>query len=241
MTLRQGAERRRRPVVLVFGESENDTGAIKRLTRALRPDLDADVEVRRTPLVLIKGALPERAAENADEIANVAKSAAKIRPVLAVLAHQDCDAVEPAHEEAAELIENGLRNAGCPGVPIAVTPAWETETWWMVFPEAVGAVVQGWREPDDWIGKDVGKVEKSKEKLASAVQPRPKRKDKAPRAYRESDSIAIADNIATSGSLTSFEHDARVTHASNGSARRTRCASFGRFRARVLAISSRRG
>lgn len=239
MSAKRAASRQRRPVVLVFGESENDTHAIKTLTRALRPDLDADVEVRRTPLVLIKGALPAKAAKNAEEIATVAKSTARIRPVLAVLAHQDCDAVEPAHVAAAERIERVLREVGCPGEPIAVTPAWETETWWMVFPEAVGALVAGWRNPDDWIGKDVGQVEDAKETLASAVQPRPKPKGKAPREYRESDSLDIATNIATGGSLASFHDEVRVTRTPTGREQRTRCASFGRFRARVLALPDR--
>lgn len=231
--------RQPRPVVLVFGESENDTRAIKTLTRALRPDLDADVEARRKPVVLIKGALPKKAKDNANEIAGIARSTAQIRPVLAVMAHQDCDAIEPAHATAADLIESGLRDAGCPGVPIAVTPAWETETWWMVFPEAVGAVVDDWRDPDDWIGKDVGRVEKAKEKLKAAVQPRPKRKGKPPRDYRESDSITIADNISSAGSLSSFVDNARVTKTPTGQEQRTRCASFGRFRAKVLGLPAR--
>jgi hypothetical protein len=239
VSAKRAAGRQRRPVVLVFGESENDTKAIRTLTQALRPDLDADVEVRRTPLVLIKGALPAKAAANAQEIANVAKATAKIRPVLAVLAHQDCDAVEPSHVAAGDLIEKGLREAGCPGEPIAVTPAWETETWWMVFPEAVGVVVAGWRVPDDWIGKDVGRVENAKEKLKAAVQPRPKGKGKPPREYRESDSITIADNIASAGSLASFVDNAHVTKTPTGQERRTRCASFGRFRTKVLALPPR--
>jgi hypothetical protein len=222
--------------VLVFGESEHDRRAIKRLVEGLRPDLVGLVEERRQPLVLIKGALPERARSNAEKIAGIAKIEARTRLVAAVLAHEDCDAIEPEHVRVAAKLEKELSDAGCPN-PVAVAPAWETETWWLIFPEAVGKVVQGWREPDDWLGKDVGRVENAKEKLAKAVQPRPPRKS-APRAYQERDSIAIAQNVVADGLLPSFDGVHRGTPHPSGSTRRTRSESFGQFRLKVLAIST---
>lgn len=233
---RKQAHAQQRPIVLVFGESEHDRRAIKRLVEGLRPDLSGLVEERREPLVLIKGALPEKARSNAEKIAGVARIAARTRRVIAVLAHEDCDAIEPEHVRVAEKLERELTDAGCPS-PIAVAPAWETETWWLIFPEAVGKVVQGWREPDDWLGKDVGRVEHAKEKLAKAVQPRPPRRS-PPRAYHERDSIAIAQNIIADGLLRSFEGGRRGTPHPSGSTRHTRSASFEQFRRRVLAISA---
>lgn len=236
---RNAARVKQRPIVLVFGESEHDRGAIKRLVEGLRPDLTGLVEERRQPLVLIKGALPERARSNAEKIAGIAKTEARTRRVVAVLAHEDCDALEPDHVRVAEKLERELSDAGCPN-PTAVAPAWETETWWLIFPEAVGKVVQGWREPDDWLGKDVGRVEHAKEKLAKAVQSRPPRKS-PPRAYHERDSIAIAQNIVADGLLRSFEGGRRSTPHPSGSTRHTRSASFEQFRRKVLAISTVEG
>jgi hypothetical protein len=221
----------KRPVVLVFGESEHDRRAIVRLVGAMRPDLKRAVEARRQPLVLIKGALPPRAKANAEEIARKVAEENGARTVLAVLAHQDCDRVEPAHEEVGARIESELRLCGCHVV--AVAPAWEIEAWWMIFPEAVGKVVQGWRDPTDWLGRDVGQVENAKEALAVAVQPRPKRR-KPPRPYEEHDSIAIAENIAAGDLLRTFDRGYRVTAGRV----RTRSASFERFRRGVVAIPS---
>jgi hypothetical protein len=201
---RGSVTKQRRSVVLVFGEDEHDRRAIRHLAEGIRPDLRGKVEVRRQPLVLIKGATPEKARSNAQRITDLAKGENAARDVLAVLAHQDCDAVEPAHVVAAQRIEAELTAAGCPGTPIGVTPAWEIEAWWMLFPEAVGQVVQGWRDPDDWVGRDVGRVENAKEQLARAVQPRP-RPASPPRDYAEEDSIPIASNIVSLGLLGSFQ------------------------------------
>jgi hypothetical protein len=222
--------------VLVFGESEHDRRAIKLLVEGLRPDLAGLVEERRQPLVLIKNALPEKARSNAEKIASIAKAEARTKNVVAVLAHEDCDAIEPEHVRIAEKLENELSNAGCPN-PAAVTPAWETEAWWLVFPEAVGKLVQGWREPVDWLGKDVGRVEHAKEKLARAVQPRASRNSR-PRAYHERDSVEIARNIVADGLLRSFADGHRSTLHPTGSARHTHSDSFEQFRRKVLRISA---
>ena len=230
--------KQRRAVVLVFGEHDHDRRAIRHLAEGLRPDLAGKVEVRRQPLVLIKGATRAKARSNAERISELVKSESAARDVLAVLAHQDCDAVEPAHIAAAERIENELTAAKCSAYPIGVTPAWEIEAWWLLFPEAVGRVVKGWRDPDDWIGRDIGKVENAKETLARAVQPRPLPAS-PPRDYAEEDSIAIASNIAAHDLLRSFRDGARATPAANGTIRRTRSASFEAFRSKVAKIPAR--
>lgn len=235
---REGGKRQRearREVVLVFGESENDRRAIQHLVVALRPDLEGAVEPRRSPLVLIKGALPKKQKSNAAEIASIAKLEQRTRSVRAVLAHQDCDAVEPAQVSVSHAIESALSSAGCPGAVIAVTPAWEVEAWWMVFPEAVKKVCQAWREPRNWVGKDVGKVTNAKEKLAQAVQTGGAAA-KTKREYRESDSIDIAQNIANQNLLREFSGGSRKHQDAAGKIVATRSASLEQFRLKVLAI-----
>ena len=218
------------PRVLVFGESDNDRHAIQQLLRGLRNDLR--VEVRRDPMVLIKGALPANAKSSAEKIAALAR--ADPRRVVAVVAHQDCDAVEPAHEATAAKIESELASAGCPQ-PIGVTPAWELEAWWLVFPEAVGKIVKGWRDPDDWLGRNVGVLANAKEALIRAVRPRGLRAT-APREYAERDSVEVARNVVDDNLLPSFANGRRVTSLPNGAQRSTWSRSFERFRKRVLAI-----
>jgi hypothetical protein len=225
----------RRSVVLVFGEDEHDTKAIRHIVEGLRPDLAGTIEPRRYPLVLIKNATQEKARDNAQRIAEVARQEMAARTILAVLAHQDCDSVEPAHVTAADRIEAELHNARCPGRVIAVTPAWEIEAWWMLFPEAVGKIVKGWRDPDDWIGADVGAVRNAKERLARAVQSRPKPRS-PPRDYEERDSIQVARNVVEDRLLPSFADGRRASHAMHSTPKLTRSASFEAFRSKILAI-----
>jgi len=225
----------RRRLVLVFGENENDRAAIRHLTEGLRPDLKGLVETRRQPLVLIKNATAPNARKSAERIAGLVRQETAAREVLAVLAHEDCDALEPAHQTVAARIEGELAAAGCPAPLIAVTPCWEIEAWWMIFPEAVGKLVERWREPNDWIGRDVGQVRNAKEALARAVQPRGATKS-PPRQYEESDSISIAENAARDGLLSSFRDGCRESHHVNGVPKRTRSASFEAFRTKVLGI-----
>jgi hypothetical protein len=224
----------------VFGESEHDRVAIRHLTEGFRPDFAGRVETRRAPLVLIKNANPQKARSNAEDIAKLVKQENAARDVVAVLAHTDCDDFEPAHVSAATKIEKTLTSAGCPGTPVGVTPAWEIEAWWLVFPDAVAALVEGWREPKDWIGKDVGKVENAKEQLTKALRPtREKRKAREKRKirdYHEADSIEIARNVVNMKLLPSFDGDHRELPGKGTAITRTRSLSFGAFRRKVLAL-----
>lgn len=223
-----------RRVVLVFGEHDHDRRAICRLTMGLRPDLQGQVEPRKTPLVLIKNATPDKAKSNAEKIAKLVKQEGAARTVVAVLAHEDCDAMEPAHVAVADKIEKALGAAGCPGKAIGVTPAWEIEAWWFVFPDAVAPVVKGWRTPDDCLGRDVGKLQNAKEALIKAV--RPKDGKSKPRDYAEADSPQIADNLVSMKLLPSFDAVHRTTEGSGDAKVRTHSASFGAFRAKALAL-----
>jgi hypothetical protein len=214
--------------------NDHDRRAICQLATGLRPDFKGSIETRRSPLVLIKNARPEKARTNAEDIAKLVKQETAARDVVAVLAHEDCDATEPAHVAAATKIEGALASAGCPGRPVGVTPAWEIEAWWLVFPEAVAPVVKGWREPNDWVVKDVGKAEHAKEALTRALRPR--RIDRKVRDYSEADSIEIARNVVAMELLASFEDDFRRVSGKGVATVRTRSSSFGAFRAKVLAL-----
>jgi hypothetical protein len=133
------------------------------------------VRVLRKPLVLLKNASPEDVPHRAKRIVLAANAEAKRAPVAAVLAHEDCDCLEPEHEVVAERIEIALRKAGCPGIAVGVVPAWETEAWWFLWPDLVGQHRSSWREPDDFDNREVGKVRNAKEELARCVgqgQPR---------------------------------------------------------------------
>lgn len=184
------------PVVLVFGEDDHDRRAIKSLIEALAPSLIGKVQLRRQPLVLIKGSTPETARTNAQDIADVVSGDAVEHDVICVFAHQDCDAVEPAHVEVAERIEQELSQAGLSQAH-AVTPAWEIEAWWFLFPDAVKAARPSWRRPDQHEGKEVGRIVNAKERFRACVRP-PGAKPTFT-GYSESDSIDIAAQIKERG------------------------------------------
>lgn len=185
--------------MLVFGEDINDGRSIKALVEALRPGAPAP-SVRRNPPVYMKGAEPSTIRRNASQIAKVVVAEAVKGPVRAVFVHQDCDAVEPAHLALAKTIEDALAAEGIEGC-CAVTPAWETEAWWFLWPDAVAAVKAKWEKPDAYLGKDVGRVRDAKEKLKAAVRPAGlKKKERASFPdYVESDSPKIAEQVKAMG------------------------------------------
>lgn len=195
--------RRRGPrLILIFGEDDNDRKAIRELLGALRPDLPAAKLLRR-PTVLIKDAALAKARSNAQGIAGVVRAAETRSTVLKVLAHQDCDACEPDHLETAERIEGELARASVDA--IAVTPAWEIEAWWFLWPEAVVAVHPSWRLPIP-SRQQVGRIRNAKEELRRAVRPRASRGRRG-RGYVESDSPRIAAKVRELGLIHELKAD----------------------------------
>lgn len=93
--------------MLVFGEDENDQKAISELVHAIRSDAPR-IELRRKPLILMKGRPDSAVLNNAERVAKVVRADAVRFDVRLVLAHQDCDAVEPAHETLSIRIEHFL-------------------------------------------------------------------------------------------------------------------------------------
>jgi hypothetical protein len=192
----KGAARKRPPLVLVFGEDENDRASLRELIEALREDLAGKVQTRREPLVLIKNAKPEDVPDRAKRIADTVDISRATHDIVCVFAHEDQDDFEPKHEETCKKIEEALERAGCPAH--AVVPAWELEAWWFMWPSAVQAVrPKSWRAPDDYLGKEVGKIKDAKEELKKRVVPKDLKPEKRKgfQTYQESDSPSIARQV----------------------------------------------
>ncbi len=187
---------KRPSLVLVFGEDENDRASLRELIEALREDLVGKVQTRREPLVLIKNAKPEDVPDRAKRIADTVDISRATHNIVCVFAHEDQDDFEPKHEETCRKIEEALEKAGCPAH--AVVPAWELEAWWFMWPAAVQAVrPKSWREPDDYLNKEVGKIKDAKEELKRKVVPKdlkPEKRKSFPH-YQESDSPGIARQV----------------------------------------------
>lgn len=202
----------KRPIVLLFGESTNDTTAIKQLIEALCPGLEGCVEPRKQPQIHLKQVPLDKMPGRIEKILKQIRLEVD-REILCIFVHEDCDAVEPADEAAATTIENGFKDSGYR--VHAVTPAWEIESWWLQWPEQVSAVRSSWAAPNKYIGKQVGRITDAKEELDRLVRP----SDAKPAflGYRESDSEAIAGRIkqdevarapkATSASYQRFMRD----------------------------------
>jgi hypothetical protein len=245
----RGAEKRspRRTVVLVFGEDDNDRESIRILLGALRPDLAERIQTRRHPLVLIKSANLEDVPDRAQQIAKVVAIERVKNDVGCVFAHEDCDEVEPAHDKVAAKIESALKSAGCDAH--AVTPAWEMEAWWFLFPDAVQAASPSWRRPDDHVGKHVGKIRNAKEELKRRVKP-PGAKPGF-RGYQESDAPKIAAQVcalglaekpqATSDSYARFRESARACLRSSAPVSPAPAVPSAREPSRRMPRTARRG
>lgn len=219
--------------ILVFGESENDTKAIREFIEALCPD--AKVEVRRKPIVLIKNARPENVRPQADQIARVVAVEQHRGPISCVFAHRDCDSLEPAHVAVGNAIESALagalRRAGVIGLSVhAVVPAWEIENWLLLWPDVVGDHVDSWRTPSEFRNRNVGMIKDGKDTLRSAVRPRgPSRVPRRTREYRESDAPAIAREVRRRG-LVATPRGTSASYARFSSSVADCCAATSRGR-----------
>jgi hypothetical protein len=206
--------RRRRRVVLVFGESQNDTKAIAELIIALCPELAASVKAILRPPLLIKDIRPDRIPDRVAIITGLIRAEAVSADVICVFAHEDTDAVAPSDERLSQRIEAAFSSVG---VHLhAVTPASEIEAWWFLFPQALRAYRPSWERLRGYAGRDVGRIVDAKEELRRALRPR--NSATTSRDYRESDSPGIAAKVRELGIVS--RPDAR-------------CGSFERFTGQV--------
>ena len=209
---------RRRPrAVLVFGENENDTKAIREFIEALLPGTSLRIEPRRRPPINLRDAPPNAVPNRVAAIARIIAAEEVDLDVVAVVAHEDCDAVEPSHVKLTDKIESAFRAKGQDKVR-AATPAWEMETWLMQWPDAFKLHVPSWR-PLNTTGRNVGVISNAKEFLAHALEQPGGRG----REYRESDAPTLARIVreqgwiespkATSASFSMFADRARAVGA----------------------------
>jgi hypothetical protein len=189
----------RTSAALVFGEHDNDRSALVELVIAIRPETSNFNfrKLREPPVYLRKGELPATRRKSAASIAGLVAAAKVISNLKFVVTHQDCDAVEPAHEDAIESAKSELAAAGVDSVVIA-TPAFEIEAWWMLFPRELKKVRPGWR-PVDYGTQNVGLIQNAKDRLICDLRPDDMRERSKCRDYQESDSIAIAKKIRETG------------------------------------------
>ena len=101
------------PIVLVFGESTNDSRSVVRLIEALCPELKGRVKARSTPPSLQRSASSQAVYSWTDRIADVVQ--ADRRPIACVFVHRDSDAPDPAGllqtETEAALLAAGMTDA----------------------------------------------------------------------------------------------------------------------------------
>ena len=184
-----------RPTVAFFGEDLNDCEALRILFRGIRPDLDRyTTRTFRKPLTLVKGLDRAKQQSRQRSLSKFLDSIRCLHDVVVVVLHEDADAVEPAHEAVIKLYQDNYADVGC--IVLAAVPAWETEAWWFLFPDAVVATNPSWRRPDDYTGRNTGKITNAKETLIQKVRPaRTKNNVRRVRDYEESDSPRIAMKI----------------------------------------------
>lgn len=181
----------KKPIALIFGEDDNDQEVIRLLVSKLRPD-GPKLEKRRKPLILMKSREAAKRRKNAQDIASQVARDSKRFDVRAVFAHQDCDECEPAHEELSRTIEEQLARVGIRG--IAATPAWETEAWLFLWPDAAPKVVSSWSRPT-CRNFQVGLIQNAKEAYRKALGARSKRE------YEERDAPKIVAKACEMGLL----------------------------------------
>jgi hypothetical protein len=207
-------------VVLVFGETRQqgyDASAVAHLTRSLLGDHSVRVEARREFLRLVKGDLGNLKPA-AGDLSPLVKAAEARYQLIAIVKHEDTDALEPSHVALARAIERLSSSVGT--TVYAAAAAWELEAWLLLWPEQVGEHRPSWRTPEEYVGRDLGQVANAKEALRRAVRPRgmDARELKRFPDYTESDSVEIARRI----------HEAGLARTPRG-----RSKSYARFVGRV--------
>ena len=195
MSPQPGRRGRRQSVVLLYGENKNDTGALKELLVALEPVFDGRVSPRRETLREVKNARPQDLPSRGEELRKLVAVEHSARDVACVFVHEDCDAVEPAHERLLARLEETHSASGLP--TFGVAPAWELEAWWFLWPDQA-KLRASWRRPDGYVGRDVGRIANAKEAFTAAVRP-PGANRKGFPDYAESDSAAIARRVREAG------------------------------------------
>jgi hypothetical protein len=206
----------RNDCILIFGEDDNDRRALIHLIQGLLPEgHNPKIEARRRPIILSRQARARLAMST--EIGALWRAERRRGRSVLVVVHRDCDAVEPAHVWESEALKKELHDVGVTDV-VAATPAWEIETWWMLFPEALARVRGCWRAVD-YSNREVGRIEDAKERLRRDLRPIGQAARNRCPDFTESDGIRVAQEIRKGGLA------ARPSGA--------RCSSFETFKAEI--------
>jgi hypothetical protein len=184
------------PVILVFGEHDNDRAAIRELLLALRSDLP-NIEKRRDPLILMKSRNEATIRKNAQSMSAQVQRDSRRFDVRAIVCHADCDAIEPAHEALSDRIQERFSESGV--AVAAAAPAFEMEAWLFLWPDAAPMVVASWSRPTTRKRQNVGIIENPKEAFRRAVRGNPR--GKPPRDYEESDCPKILAKVRETGMI----------------------------------------
>lgn len=195
--------------IVFFGEDANDRDALRILLFAMiRNPGRYKAKPLRKPIALVKDIDAAKRRARGSAVARAVRAINVLGKVRATIFHEDADAPEPAHVERERAILTVYSDLGC--AVVAAVPAWEMESWWFLFPDAVGAVSESWRCPDQHVNRDVGKMHNAKEELARSIRPTGLPRTARFREYRESDAVDIARKIVEMGLI----HQPRARSAS---------------------------
>jgi hypothetical protein len=187
-------KKQRAAIALIFGENKHDTDSVKELLVALHPELEGRLQSRREPTKELKHTPPEEFPAKVKTVLALADVEEVKASVRCLVVHEDCDEVENAHIQLTAQVEAAYTTADRPA--FAATPAWEIEAWWFMWPECA-KIKPSWRQPDDHVNKNVGKISHAKQAFERAVTPKNLRtyERSAFRGYIEADSPRIARRV----------------------------------------------
>jgi hypothetical protein len=144
MIARRPVPATRPPVVLVFGESINDSASIAELIVAANPALSGLVRALPRPVSLTRQAKDAPVKRWTEDVGRIVRGTeAAGTSVRAVVVHRDGDGPDPAGTVEKTLASQLAHLSGQPAVPVQAM-----EAWWFLFPDAVEAV-----RPRAWQGR----------------------------------------------------------------------------------------
>ena len=190
------------------GKHSHDANVIKTLLPVLKYKINHgceithkyDIEIRKNPPSLTRGASTDAVLSWMASLRSVIDAQDAVRPVHAVIVHQDTDKEDPHLEGYTQLLKNlesmrakkGRTNQAGTWKVFAVTPVRMTEAWWLLFPETVKTLAPGaWRDL-----KFARKPVESHQDPAGYLTSLTDRHTKGKRKYSKSDSPKIARKLA---------------------------------------------
>lgn len=199
----------------IYGESNHDRQSIKNFILAIVGAEGTRTRLLREPIVLRRDVQPRKKVLMYDTIASFWRAGDHGNGGCVVVVHRDRDAVEPAHIQERTDILAELNNRGVTKA-VAAVPAWEIETWLMLFPEALARARGCWRRVN-YRRRNVGLIANAKEQLVRDLKPIGGQRGRCP-DYTESDSVDVSAEVAkdpsmlavispTSNSFISFKSD----------------------------------